>query len=140
MKTKIELKTELKARVTEKIDNTRERLALKRIPFKERTAQQHSHMLGCWGHGSLLKDQIREIGLAYAFVRGRRYWVTERYCEDGPSAVGIAYWADCTVEEIEAWLAEKPSAEEQASWDEHVKLSAEKFRAARAARRRRDAA
>lgn len=132
---KIELKTELATHVATKTANTRERLTLKRIPFKERTDQQHRVMLGCWDEGRHLKEMIRHCGLAYAFRRGRPYWVTERYCEDGPLATLIANWADCTVEEIEAWLAEKPSAEEQAAWDEHVKLSSEKYRAARAARR-----
>lgn len=107
---KIELKTELATTVAKKIDNTRERLALKRIPFKERTDQQHRVMLGCWDEGRVLKEQIRHVGLAYAFRRGRPYWVTERHCDDGPLATLIANWADCTVEEIEVWLAAKPSS------------------------------
>jgi hypothetical protein len=134
-------KTELAELVAKKVQNTQERLALKRIPFAQRTSQQHSEMLWRWSEGSILKEQIRHLGLAYAFLRGRRYWVTERFTKDGPYATQIAFYAGVTVEEIEAWLAALPSQEELDAYAQHLTAARERAQQARlAARARRTAA
>lgn len=139
MKSKSEVKVELGELVTQKIANTQERLALKRIPFPERTAQQHSTMLGCWGYGSELKEQIRGLGLAYAFVRGRRYWEVERFTKSAPSASVVAYWADADEADVKAWLEAKPSEEELAAYVEHLQRAKERARAAKLSHPRRAA-
>lgn len=139
MKTKIEMKVELAELVTKKVQNTQERLTLKRIPFTERTVQQHRVMLGCWDEGRYLREQIRHAGLAYAFLRGRRYWEVERFTQDGPLATLIAANADVTAEEIQAWLEVKPSEAELAAYAEHLQRAKEKARAAKLAHPRRAA-
>jgi len=142
MKEKMVLKFELGELVKSKVANTQERLSLKRIPFAERTAQQHSTMLMCWGHGSDLRSQIRYTGLAYAFVRGRRYWEVERFTKEPPSASSVAYWAGADVDEgaVKAWLEAKPSDEELASYAEHLRQAKERAREMKASGRPRRAA
>lgn len=139
MKSKSEVKVELGELVTQKIANTQERLALKRIPFPERTAPQHTTMLGCWLTGRELKEQIRHAGLAYAFLRGRRYWETERFTKEGPLATLIAANADVTAEEVLAWLEARPSEEELAAYTEHLQRAKERARAAKLSHPRRAA-
>ncbi len=134
MKTKSELKTELKELVSKKVQNTQERLALKRIPFPERSSMQHSTMLWHWGEGSMLKERIRSLGLAYAFIRGRRYWETERFTKEAPYARNIALDAGVEEAAVQAWLKEKPSQEELVAYEQHLQSAKEKVRATRAAR------
>lgn len=136
MKTKSELKAELKGLVSKKVQNTQERLAIKRIPFPERSSQQHGTMLWHWGEGSVLKERIRCLGLAYAFVRGRRYWEVERFTKESPYARGIALDAGVEEDVIRSWLDEKPSAKELAAYAQHLQTAKEKARAARSAMRR----
>lgn len=131
------LKVELKELVEKKIKNTQERLALKRIPFSERTTAQHNDMLWHWSEGSVLKENIRYIGLAYALVRGRRYWVTERYTKKSVSARSLASIAGVSEEAAKAWLDERPTEEEQAAYARHLQEAKEK---AAASKLRRSAA
>lgn len=128
MKEKSRLKYELGELVKSKVTNTQERLALKRIPFSERSPEEHSLMLSKWGRNSDLKEDIRLIGLAYAFVRGRRYWETERFTKEAPSVHGIAYWAEVEDDVVKAWLENKPSEEELAAYAEHLRQAKEKAR------------
>lgn len=139
MKTKDIAKFELGELVATKIKNTQDRLGIKRIPFAERTPAQQSAMLGHWSTGSVLKEQIRHLGLAYAFLRGRRYWEVERYTKDGPFATMIAAEADVTAEEIQDWLEVRPSEEELAAFTEHLQRAKERVRAEKLTRPQRAA-
>jgi hypothetical protein len=140
MKSKNELKSELAVQVAAKIQNTHERRALKAVPFAVRTSEQHTMMLRKWWTNSDLKEAIRHLGLAYAFVRGRSYWVTERSCIDGPNAVVIASLADVTAEEVLAWLEVRPSQEELDAYEQHLATSRERTKTAKVAARARRAA
>jgi hypothetical protein len=128
MKEKSRLKYELSEFVKTKVINTQERLALKRIPFSERSSEEHQTMLSKWSRNSDLKDDIRLIGLAYAFVRGCRYWETERFAKEVPSIYGISCWAEVEQDVVKAWLETKPSEEELASYAEHLRQAKERAR------------
>lgn len=129
------LKNRLAETVERKRENTRQRLAYKKAtPIEDPV--RFSTLTRFWCQGSSLKDEIRVIGLAYAFLRGRRYWVTERVVARPADAHGIA-WAlgdSSREEEIEIWLAEEPSGEERSAFEAHLKVSKEKALAAYRAR------
>lgn len=140
MKTKNELKMELARLVARKVELTRARVALKRIPFKDRTAEQHAEMMHLWSECSIQKEQIRYTALAYAFVRGRRYWHVERdvHEQHRPWAKGIANYAEADEIAVKLWLAEEPTPEERASWAAHLdaeRATARADRIERASRR-----
>lgn len=69
--------------VAKKKSLTQQRLVLKRIPFKQRSAEEHSLMMGLIGLASDQKDAIRALQLAYAYARGRAYWTQERHAKLG---------------------------------------------------------
>lgn len=117
MRTKSEIKTELASFVARKMELTRGRLALKCIPFKERTAEQHREMLHLGSEASVQKEMIRHLQLAYAFVRGLPYWRQERRAKDTPYAPTIASYAGVEKDAIVAWLAAEPDASELAAHD-----------------------
>jgi len=133
------LKKKLSTVVESKKTNTRERVAYKKAtPVSEPTRLRQ--LASFWGTNSDLKESIRETGLAYAFLRGRRYWVTERKTENTPSAHGIldALQAVGVVSEsaetVLVWLSEKPSEEERAAFEAHLVEANVKARAERAER------
>lgn len=140
MKTKIELKMELARLVARKMELTRARVALKRIPFKDRTPEQHAEMMHLWSECSIQKEQIRYTSLAYAFVRGKRYWHVERRVHERHRAWarGIANYAEADEASVKAWLSEEPSAEERAAWELRLEAASASRRVAlteRASRR-----
>ena len=126
VKTKIELKMELVRLVARKMELTRARVALKRIPFKDRTPEQHAEMMRLWSECSVQKEQIRYTSLAFAFVRGRRYWHAERSVHEQhrPWARGIANYAEADEASVKLWLAEEPTAEERAAWKARLEAAA----------------
>lgn len=139
VKTKIEIKTELAGLVARKVELTESRLAIKRIPFKERTSEQHREMLCLGSDASDVKDLIRHVQLAYAFVRGMPYWKQERHAKDKPSVYRLAADAGVEREVIEAWLSATPDEVALAAHDAHEtesKLRALEARRARGAARR----
>lgn len=105
-KSRNEIKAELLAAVALKVSETQQRLALKRIPFAQRTPEQHRAMLDHGRKARILKEQIRVVQLAYVLVRGRPYWTQERYTihPAKPSAPWIAQVAGASKEEVLAWL------------------------------------
>lgn len=142
MKSKTEIKTELAGAVARKMEITRERLALKRVPFKVRTPQQHADMLRCWWRGSDAKEAARVLQLAYAFVRGLPYWWQERSTKADAEgiAVAIAAAADVTAEEVLAWLKAPVSTEDRAAFEAHLARAREAELERRRARARARAA
>lgn len=140
VKTKSELKTELARLVACKVELTRSRVALKRIPFKDRTSAQHSEMMRLWGECSFQKEEIRYTALAYAFVRGVRYWHVERdvHEQHSASARAIASHAGADEAAVKLWLADVPTPEERESWKAHLdaaRMTARADRIERASRR-----
>lgn len=131
VKTKTDLKMELSSLVARKMELTRARVALKRIPYKDRTHEQHAQMMRLWNDCRIVKESIRFVTLAYAFVRGRRYWHVERRVHEAPWARGIAGVAEADEVAVKLWLAEQPTAEELASWSAHVAAAETTARAAR---------
>lgn len=129
------LKKTLAETVERKRENTRARVAYKKATPVE-DEMRLSNLMGYWRENNLLKDQIRSLGLAYAFLRGRRYWTTERVVVNPASALAVAEALGDTSrkEEIEAWLTEKPSEEEKLSFETYLKAADEKARAAYQAR------
>jgi hypothetical protein len=121
--------------VERKRENTRARVAYKKATPVE-DEMRLSNLLRYWRENNLLKAQIRAVGLAYAFLRGRSYWTTERVALTPPKALGIAAaLGDPSREaEIKAWLEEKPSDEERLSFEAHLKAATEKARDERQAR------
>lgn len=141
------LKKKLATTVESKRANTRERLAYKKAtPVTDPT--RFGKLLSFWWANSDFKETLRETGLAYAFLRGRRYWVTERKTETAPNAnsilaalqaVGVV---SASEETVAAWLAEKPSEEERVAYETHLASANEKARVeyqARSAARRKAA-
>jgi hypothetical protein len=118
---KSELRKALIERIECKRKNTAERVAYKKAtPVSD--PSRYRTLCGFWNENAALKDQIRYLGLAYAFLRGRRYWVTERFTKDPPKAHSVAATlGDPSQEEaVKAWLEEKPSVEEVAAFEEHL--------------------
>lgn len=131
------LKAELKATVAKKQANTRERVEYKRnTPVGE--PHRESYLRGYWNEGSCLKETLRLMQLAYGFVRGRRYWVCERFTKEPPTSKtyirAIAYYAQATDEEIAAWLNAEVSPEERQAFELHLEEAKAKARAKRAER------
>lgn len=124
MKSKSEIKVELAAAVAAKKDATRARRAIKCIPMKERTAEQHTEMLRLWGEAGACKERVRGLQLAYAFVRGRPYWTQERHARR-PLKKSLGYgWlasaAGVSVEVIQEWVEAPVSAEALVAFEEHL--------------------
>lgn len=136
MKTKIEMKAELATVVARKREATRARMEYKRATAGSR-GPVDSTLNAYWTDCRCAKEDARFAGLAYAFVRGRRYWTTERTCREGnqPSAYLIAKIADAPEADVKAWLAVKPTAEEVAVWEAHVQASKERAQVRKAERR-----
>jgi hypothetical protein len=143
------LKATIKTRVQEKVLNHAERKHYKSanpLPenywstpegfqvFRRRT----DAVTAFWNRNRELKAELRDLQLAYAFVRGRRYWVTERHVGDArfPSVCAISMLAGVEEHIIEAWLGQKPSAEELEAWNAHVEQSKERARVLRSNRAR----
>jgi hypothetical protein len=122
VKNKTEIKTSLASAVARKMELTRSRLALKRIPFAERSPEQHREMLRLGMDASVQKDAVRVLQLAYALVRGRPYWWQERSVRRPAQAivVAIAAEADVTAEEAIAWLQAPVSDDERRAFDLHL--------------------
>jgi len=123
------LKRALAETVERKRTNTRERIA-----YKKATPVDESSRIGVlrsfWGTNATLKEEIRALGLAYAFLRGRRYWVTERSTSSPmeASVVATALGDAARTEEIAAWLAEKPGDEERLAFEAYVAAANAKAR------------
>jgi len=124
------------------VELTRERVAIKRKPFSERTDAEHRCMMALWSDCRVQKESIRHAALAYAFVRGRRYWIVERECDDQnkPSATAIAFWADADVDSVKAWLGAPVSSEEAAAFAAAVEAARVRAQSAHEARRKAKAA
>src|SRR6185369_9063198 len=74
----LSLKKRLGEIVESKKSVTRKRLAYKAAtPVSD--PDRYGTLFRMWCEGSILKEEIRSVGLAYAFLRGRSYWVTERH-------------------------------------------------------------
>lgn len=122
------LKKTLAATVERKQQNTRERVAYKKAhPVSE---ERSDYLRGFWRVNSELKEEIRYQGLAYAFLRGRRYWVTERTTKHLPVAaiVAGALGGPSFTEAAQAWLDEKPTPEEKLAFEQHLAVVTAKAR------------
>lgn len=133
------IKSRLAEAVAEKKKLTRERVALKRIPFKQRTTEQHSDMMRLIGVASDQKDAIRALQLAYAFARGRAYWTQERHRSAGqPSAENlaseIARLVPVTTADVLAWVLAPVDDLARVAFAAHEQQARELARAERAAR------
>jgi len=143
VKTSNEVKQALAIVVASKIEVTRQRMVIKRIPFAERTSEQQSQLAYWLRRASLnAKEAVRCQQLAYALVRGRAYWEQERTTRDPAKALAgkIAEAAGCEKVEVEAWLAAEPSEAARAAFTDHIEVaravarqrSQERFQARRA--------
>jgi hypothetical protein len=122
------LKKTLAATVERKQQNTRERVAYKKA---HPVSDERSMMLrSYWSTNSDLKEEIRSLGLAYAFLRGRRYWVTERTTKHPPVAaiVAGALGGPSFTEAVQAWLDESPTPEEKLAFEQHLAVATAKAR------------
>lgn len=132
------IKSRLAEAVEEKKSLTRQRLVLKRIPFKDRTAEQHGQMMSLIGLASDQKDAVRALQLAYAFVRGRAYWTQERRCRPGLSpenlAAEIARLLPVPTAEVQAWVEAPVDGLARAAFAAHEQVARERATAARAER------
>ncbi len=75
------------------------------------TGQERSMI---WVDKRDLKERLRYLYLAYAFVRGRSYRQQEPKCASAPDAGSILYTIEAaggkaTLEEVQAWLAVTPA-------------------------------
>jgi len=140
----VQIKSRLAEAVAEKKRLTRERLALKRIPFKQRTAEQHSQMMRLIGDASCQKDEVRVVQLAYAYVRGRAYWTQERNSKlcaaHGYASVRIAQLLPVQPADVLAWMMAPVDDLARAAFAAHEQASMEAARVARAERGRQRAA
>lgn len=133
------LKQTLCELVRKKIENTKARLAYKAVtPVSE--PNRELVIVGYWSENAALKEQIRSVALARAYLRGQRYWFVERSCAMGPLVNHVARWAGVDASLIHDWIEQKPTAEELEAWGKHVEASKTKYRAIRAARRSERAA
>ncbi len=126
MKTSNEVKQALAIAVAGKIEVTRQRVVIKRIPFAERTPEQQSQLAYGLRMASLnAKEAVRCQQLAYALVRGRTYWEQERATRNPAKALasGVAEAAGCEKADVEAWLAAEPSEAARAAFAEHVEVA-----------------
>lgn len=129
---RIELKQAIVDTIALKRKNTQERIAYKKANPADPACPGDYKRMDCirsyWNENSILKEQLRHYGLAYAYLRGRRYWVTERFTKDAPSAYAIAHaLGDHTREdEVRAWLEAQPSEEERLAFEQHVAAAKEK--------------
>lgn len=137
------LKKTLTATVERKQQNTRERVAYKKAnPSSGKYDDQRENCIrSYWKENADLKEEIRHQGLAYAFLRGRRYWVTERATKNPPDAgiVAGALGGPSFTEAVQAWLDESPTPEEKLAFEQHLAAAAvkarEEYRARSAAKR-----
>lgn len=86
--------------------------------------------------------QVRAALLAYAFLRGRRYWTVERKTKspvpfaETALAMGITdvrVFAD-TIQVLKKWTEELPSPEEKEAFEEHLREVSARARSFREAR------
>lgn len=131
--TKTEIKEALKAAVAQKRENTQKRLEFKRTTPTDEPGRFEKLSI-FWNTNSILKEDIRFLQLAYAFVRGRRYWECERETRDLPWEGRIAEYAGVSREEILAWLTAEITPEEWRSYRARLKQSQDKARALKAER------
>lgn len=122
MKTKEQLKMYLAGQVACKKEMTQARLAIKRVPFKDRTPEAHCEMMRLRLDASTAKELVRVAQLAYAFACGRRYWEQERYSihPAAPFIKDIAATAGVEAQEIAEWMEAPVSPEERAAYEEHL--------------------
>ncbi len=74
----LDTKARLAEAVAKKKSLTQQRMALKRIPFKTRSGEEHALMMALRGLASDQKEAVRVLQLAYAYARGRAFWTQER--------------------------------------------------------------
>lgn len=119
----LDTKARLAEAVAKKKSLTQQRLALKRIPFKTRTGEEHALMMALRGLASDQKEVVRVLQLTYAYVRGRAYWTQERTPATGLTlgslALGIAGILPVTPEEALLWLRSPVAEEERAAFAAH---------------------
>jgi hypothetical protein len=141
MKTKIEMKNQMAECVGRKKQITAERVEIKKVPFSQRAEEAHRQLMWLWSEARSAKEDIRLTQLAYAFVRGRRYWEVERHCRDGnaPSAYSIAYSCGAEKADVEAWLKAPVTDEEVAAYQAHLEAAETKRRATWTTRKARAA-
>ena len=140
----VQIKSRLAEAVAEKKRLTRERLALKRIPFKQRTTEQHSQMMRLIGDASDQKDNVRVVQLAYAYARGRAYWTQERNSKlcatHGYVSGRIAQLLPVQPADVLAWMMAPVDDLARAAFAAHEQAAMEVACAARAERGRQRAA
>lgn len=125
-----DLKTKIKALAAEKTLNTQLRVRFKREtppgdPGREGVIWSY------WTANAQMKRELRHLQLAYAMLRGRSYWRTERHCDERPSAAEIAAIAGASTNQVESWLKAPVSAEELTAWSLHLDLARAKAHATR---------
>jgi hypothetical protein len=133
---RIELKKAIAETISRKQENTRARLAYKKANPPDPACPGDYKRMGCirsyWIENSLHKEQLRHLGLALAWLRGRRYWVCERFTNDPPMGHMICQMLGDSSEEqeaaIRAWLDEVPSEEERLAYEQHLAAAQEKAR------------
>jgi len=121
------LKEKLRVLVEDKVSITQARLQY-RCDTPVGTVGRDQRLSSFRWDAQRASDQIRYLGLAYAFTRGVSYWVTERrLCKSSDLSVTIiAAHAEISVEQIETWLYTAPTAEQATAWSEHLQRTAEK--------------
>lgn len=132
------IKSRLAEAVVEKKRLTRERIALKRIPFKQRTSEQHSDMMRLIGLASDQKDVVRALQLAYAFARGRAYWTQERNAKLGATqgylAAEISRIVPVQPADILSWMMAPVDDLARAAFAAHEQAARQAARAAKVGR------
>lgn len=114
-----ELKSKIKALAAEKTLNTQLRVRFKRATPPGEPGREAS-ICSFWSANADMKRELRHLQLAYALVRGRSYWRTERHCAERPLAEAIALHAEVSTEVASAWLSAEVSPAELFTWNEHI--------------------
>lgn len=132
MKSKSELKSQIKLAAADKRETTKSRVEYKRETPPGSPGREHV-IQGFWATNGELKRQLRCLQLAYAFVRNRSYWRTERYAEKPIDFAEVARLAEVSPEEIESWVSDPVPQEERIAWSDHLSRAREAARVTRSA-------
>lgn len=138
MKNKIEVKMMVVAAAAAKSATTQARLEFKKsnAPGPARGYE----LVRMWWTCRDAKDEARFVQLAYALVRGRSYWRTERKVNEEKRLLSgdfnrIAALAEVDPEAVKAWVEAPVSSEETEAWSAHLSAAEEARRAGAAVRK-----
>jgi hypothetical protein len=129
---KNDLKSQIKLAAADKREATKARVEYKR-ETPPGSIQRERVIQGFWTTNGELKRRLRCLQLAYAFVRNRSYWRTERHAEKPIDFAEVARLAEATTDEIESWVNMPVPDEDLCAWRTHLSRARDEARIARSA-------